>query len=162
LGATPSGPTTSNRLNTDIFPPSRLLPQTQGSTQGTTGTGAGVTGSSGNPSDQTQQNQTGPLGTNAQTNQNSLGLGTNGADQNGQNNSMGFNSQGGASNQLKQIDPNQQTSGGSSTGRTGRNELTVTINDCIKLWDDKTHMSKSEWRATCKRVQNHLNGVIVK
>ena len=43
----------------------------------------------------------------------------------------------------------------------GRNELTVTINDCIKLWDNKTHMSKSEWAATCKRVQNHLNGVII-
>src|SRR6476469_3336055 len=32
LGSTPSGPATPNRSNTDIFPPSRLLPSTQGAT----------------------------------------------------------------------------------------------------------------------------------
>ena len=133
----------------------------------TTGTGsAGLSGSSNTTSDQSQLNQTGQLGTNVQIDPNSMGP-INGNNQGttqsttGQANTMGFNAQGGASNQLQQIEPNTQTSGGSSiTGRTGRNQLTVTVNDCIKLWDDKTHMSKTEWASTCKRVQNHLNNVI--
>ncbi len=33
------------------------------------------------------------------------------------------------------------------------------VADCMKLWDAGTHMSKAEWSATCKRVQNRLENL---
>ncbi len=29
--------------------------------------------------------------------------------------------------------------------------------DCLGLWDAKTHMTRQEWSATCKRVQTRIN-----
>jgi len=31
--------------------------------------------------------------------------------------------------------------------------------ECLKLWDAATHMSRSEWAATCRRIQNRLNDI---
>jgi hypothetical protein len=28
----------------------------------------------------------------------------------------------------------------------------MTLQDCLALWDAATHMSKQEWKATCKRT----------
>jgi len=35
------------------------------------------------------------------------------------------------------------------------------LTECVKLWDAGTHMSKGEWRAACKRVQDRLNNLEV-
>jgi hypothetical protein len=45
--------------------------------------------------------------------------------------------------------PNERTSGGSSgeRGATGK-----TLAECMGAWDGETHMSKDEWRNTCKRT----------
>ncbi|MDX2203253.1 MAG: hypothetical protein NW223_10925 [Hyphomicrobiaceae bacterium] len=31
--------------------------------------------------------------------------------------------------------------------------------DCIKLWDAGTHMTRAEWAATCRRIQNRLSTI---
>ena len=31
--------------------------------------------------------------------------------------------------------------------------------DCISIWDKGTHMTRAEWAATCRRIQNRLNTV---
>ena len=35
------------------------------------------------------------------------------------------------------------------------------VQDCMRLWDAKTHMSRVEWVRTCKRVQNRLENLKV-
>jgi hypothetical protein len=32
-------------------------------------------------------------------------------------------------------------------------------NDCLALWDAKTHMTRQEWSATCRRVQSRINTI---
>lgn len=29
--------------------------------------------------------------------------------------------------------------------------------ECLQIWDKATHMTRAEWAATCRRVQNRLN-----
>jgi hypothetical protein len=36
-----------------------------------------------------------------------------------------------------------------------------TLTECMTLWDDKTHMTKGQWRAACARVQSRLNNLEV-
>lgn len=31
--------------------------------------------------------------------------------------------------------------------------------ECLQIWDKGTHMTRAEWAATCRRVQNRLNTV---
>jgi hypothetical protein len=31
--------------------------------------------------------------------------------------------------------------------------------ECLALWDAKTHMTRSEWAATCRRIQTRLNDI---
>jgi hypothetical protein len=42
-----------------------------------------------------------------------------------------------------------------STGGGGGN----TVEDCMRLWDKATHMSKSEWRASCARSLHRFDAV---
>jgi hypothetical protein len=49
---------------------------------------------------------------------------------------------------------------GQSTGGPGRRIGATgggggkTIEECMALWDAKTHMTKEEWRRTCRRTLN--------
>ncbi len=63
-----------------------------------------------------------------------------------------------------QIGQSAATSRGSTGGAGGASGVTLgggggTINDCMALWDKDTHMSKSEWRRTCRRT---LNGIEIR
>jgi hypothetical protein len=62
-------------------------------------------------------------------------------------------------------DPNQPaTASGGATGsaqRTGKNPITEHYADCVKLWDNQTHMSKAEWSRTCRRIENRLQNLRV-
>src|SRR4029077_4696028 len=62
-------------------------------------------------------------------------------------------------------DPNQPaTASGGATGsaqRTGKNPITERYADCVKLWDNQTHMSKGEWSRTCRRIENRLQNLRV-
>lgn len=31
--------------------------------------------------------------------------------------------------------------------------------ECLNLWDAATHMTRAEWAATCRRIQNRLNDI---
>lgn len=31
--------------------------------------------------------------------------------------------------------------------------------ECLNLWDAATHMTRTEWAATCRRIQNRLNDI---
>ena len=31
--------------------------------------------------------------------------------------------------------------------------------DCLNLWDKGTHMTRSEWASTCRRIQNRLTAI---
>jgi hypothetical protein len=33
------------------------------------------------------------------------------------------------------------------------------VEDCMRLWDAGTHVSKQEWARTCQRIQTRLNGL---
>jgi hypothetical protein len=43
--------------------------------------------------------------------------------------------------------------------RTGKNPAAETVESCISLWEAGTHMSKAEWSATCRRIQNRLANI---
>lgn len=62
-------------------------------------------------------------------------------------------------------DPNlPATASGGATGsaqRTGKNPITEHYTDCVKLWDNQTHMSKAEWSRTCRRIANRLQNLRV-
>jgi hypothetical protein len=62
-------------------------------------------------------------------------------------------------------DPNlPATASSGATGsaqRTGKNPITEHYTDCVKLWDNQTHMSKSEWSRTCRRIENRLQNLRV-
>lgn len=34
--------------------------------------------------------------------------------------------------------------------------------ECLNLWDAATHMTRAEWAATCRRIQNRLNDITAK
>jgi hypothetical protein len=31
--------------------------------------------------------------------------------------------------------------------------------ECLNMWDAATHMTRAEWAATCRRIQNRLNDI---
>jgi hypothetical protein len=45
--------------------------------------------------------------------------------------------------------------------RTGKNPINERYADCVKLWDNQTHMSKAEWSRTCRRIENRLENLKV-
>jgi hypothetical protein len=47
------------------------------------------------------------------------------------------------------------------SSRTGKNSANDRYADCVNLWDAKTHMSKSEWSRTCRRIDNRLKNLQV-
>jgi hypothetical protein len=51
------------------------------------------------------------------------------------------------------------SSGGRAQNRTGKNPAAETVESCISLWEAGTHMSKAEWNATCRRIQNRLANI---
>jgi hypothetical protein len=162
LSPRPSGPVTPNRSNTDVFPPSRLLPPTGGSvstqqTQTPGSTSAGTASASG----------TAATGQDASTTQGGASTATpdtstSGTQANGSTTSDGQS--GGTAGPIRPIPPNSQTSSGSGSGqpfstRTGKNALNETVADCMKIWEPATHMSKADWQRTCRRVQGRLDQV---
>jgi hypothetical protein len=57
-----------------------------------------------------------------------------------------------------------QSSGANSSPqgvRTGKNPITERYADCIKLWDSETHMSRRDWARTCRRIENRLQNLQV-
>jgi hypothetical protein len=110
LTPTPSGPLTPNRSNSEVFPPSRVLPDTQGQAPNTRGSSA-ITPETGTPSGGSRV-------------------------------------------------PNPATGGvgSSQESKTGKNAK-ETVADCLKQWDAATHMSKSDWATTCRRIQGRLDNI---
>jgi hypothetical protein len=53
------------------------------------------------------------------------------------------------------------STGSTAPGRnlTGKNALNQEYADCIRLWDAGTHMTRTEWSRTCRRIQTRLNRV---
>jgi hypothetical protein len=45
--------------------------------------------------------------------------------------------------------------------RTGKNPINERYADCVKLWDNQTHMSKADWSKTCRRIENRLQNLKV-
>ena len=45
--------------------------------------------------------------------------------------------------------------------RTGKNPISERYADCVKLWDNQTHMSKTEWERTCRRIEHRLQNLKV-
>jgi hypothetical protein len=45
--------------------------------------------------------------------------------------------------------------------RTGKNPINEGYDECVKLWTSETHMSKSDWSRTCRRVENRLQNLKV-
>ena len=116
-GAPAPSPNPSAPLNTDTFPPSRLL------STPAPGTSSGVAGT---PPPGTSTPPPAPAG----------------------------------------ADPNlpATASGGRPQGegtRTGKNPINERYDDCVKLWDSRTHMSKAEWSRTCSRIENRLQNLQV-
>jgi len=158
-----SGPATPNRSNTDVFPPSRLLPPAQGSvstqqqtqTPGSTSTGTPSASSTASTGQTTTPGGT-PTTPDASTSATQNSANATATTTGGQSGASG------SSSQTKPIPPNSQTSSGSTQTqptRTGKNALNETIADCMKLWEPATHMSRADWQRTCRRVQGRLDQV---
>ena len=168
LGSTPSGPVTPNRSNTDIFPPSRLLPPTQGSTGTQTPAGGSTLDSPGAGTATTTTSTPGTPGaaSTADTPGSTTQSGASSPKQDGSTTattSDGQQGTGGAptTGSKRPIPPNSQTSsgGGGTATRTGKNSSNETVADCMKLWEPTTHMTKADWSRTCRRVQGRLDQV---
>ena len=41
--------------------------------------------------------------------------------------------------------------------KSKRSILEAAVTDCESMWDRGTHMTKTEWSRTCRRVQNRLH-----
>jgi hypothetical protein len=54
--------------------------------------------------------------------------------------------------QPRPFDPAELTSGGSARVGDSGGAAGGTLDDCMAVWDPTTHMSKDEWRVTCKRT----------
>ncbi|MBS0241447.1 MAG: hypothetical protein JSS20_04670 [Proteobacteria bacterium] len=61
---------------------------------------------------------------------------------------------------VQPIQPAPNSVSSQSGGATG-NQLYggggATVKDCMQLWDKSSHMTRTEWRATCKRTLNGIN-----
>jgi hypothetical protein len=114
LTPTPSGPITPNRSNSEVFPPSRVLPGTQGQAPNRPDTpgSTAITPETATPS-------------------------------------------GGS----RVPSPATGGVGSSQQSKTGKNATRDEVADCLKLWDAGTHMSKSDWAKTCRRVQGRLDNI---
>ena len=66
--------------------------------------------------------------------------------------------------------PNRSDPSGASSGRPApgganssqqsrKDAAQAAVKDCIGLWDKDTHMTRAEWRATCRRIQSRLDSV---
>ena len=49
--------------------------------------------------------------------------------------------------------------GANSSPASRKDAAQAAVAECEGLWDKDTHMTKDEWRATCRRIQNRLNTV---
>jgi hypothetical protein len=49
--------------------------------------------------------------------------------------------------------------GANSSPASRRNAAQAAVAECEGLWDKETHMTRDQWRATCRRIQNRLNDV---
>ena len=58
--------------------------------------------------------------------------------------------------------PGANSSAQSRDNRTGKNAADEEYADCMRLWDQATHMTKQEWSRTCRRVQSRLDQVQIK
>jgi hypothetical protein len=173
-----TGPATPSRSNTDQFPPSRLLPPTQGAvstqqtqTPGSTGTPSASGAATTNQSTTPGGTLTTPGGTATTRDGTSTAMpdastsGTQGSGTAATTDGRfgnGQSSASGSTGPTRPVPPNSQTSSGSSqtpATRTGKNSLNDTVADCMRLWDSATHMSKADWRRTCRRVQGRLDQV---
>jgi hypothetical protein len=162
VGTTPSGPVTPNRSNTDIYPPSRLLPPTQGSAGTQTPAGGSTLNSPGTGAATSTPGNPGAASA-ADTPGSTTQSGASSSTQDGSTTATTTNGQqgtGGSTNPARPIPPNSQTSsGGGPATRTGKNSSNETVADCMKLWEPTTHMSKADWSRTCRRVQGRLDQV---
>jgi len=137
----PPGTTT----NTDVFPPSRVL---QSPAPGAASPATAVPNAA-------SQGQPAP----GQATTGAPGQSTTGQATSGQSNSQTGNfPSSGARPQPGGANSSQQSV---ESARTGKNPMQHTLNDCIRLWDPGTHMTKQQWRSTCARVQNRLNNIQV-
>ncbi len=172
LAPKPSGPVAPSRSNTEVFPPSRLLPPTGGAvstqqTQTTGSTSAGTTSATGTATTGQSTTQGGTSTTSGDPSTATSDTSTSGTQTNGNTTataSDGQSNAGGTAGPIRPIPPNSQTSSGSGTGqpfstRTGKNALNETVADCMKIWEPATHMSKADWQRTCRRVQGRLDQV---
>jgi hypothetical protein len=41
----------------------------------------------------------------------------------------------------------------------GKSSVRDTYAECMKIWEPATHMTKPEWSATCRRVQDQLEQI---
>jgi hypothetical protein len=44
----------------------------------------------------------------------------------------------------------------STEAASKRSALEAAVADCERMWDRGTHMTKTEWSQTCRRVQNRI------
>jgi hypothetical protein len=57
--------------------------------------------------------------------------------------------------------PAAASGGRAQSSRTGKNPINERYADCMKLWDNQTHMSKADWSKTCRRIENRLQNLNV-
>jgi hypothetical protein len=57
--------------------------------------------------------------------------------------------------------PATASGGRAHSTRTGKNPINERYADCMKLWDNQTHMSKADWSKTCRRIENRLQNLKV-
>jgi hypothetical protein len=152
----PSGPVTPNRSSTDIFPPSRVLPPTEGAVSTQSPGSTGTTPTTGTSS----TGQATPGGAAATTTDPSTSEAQGNATTNGTTTATTTDGQSsGSTGATRPIPPNSQTSSGSSqpvSTRTGKNALNETATDCMKIWEPAHHMTRVEWSRTCRRVEGRV------
>jgi hypothetical protein len=133
-GVSPSAPSPAAPLNTEVFPPSRLLQAPAPSSTSP--------GQSGSPAQSGAAASAPPAGSA------SPGAPT-APDPNLPATASGGRPQPGGANSSPQ------------SGRTGKNPIGERYADCIKLWDSQTHMSRVDWARTCRRIENRLQNLQV-
>jgi len=148
----PTAPATQGQpgttTNTDVFPPSRVL-QSPAPGAASPTTAVPNAASQGQP---TPGQATSGAPGQSTTGQSTTGQSTSTTPQTDNFPPSGGRPQAGGANSSQQsVD----------SARTGKNPMQHTLNDCIRLWDPGTHMTKQQWRNTCARVQNRLNNIQV-
>ena len=134
-GVTTPAPSPAAPLNTDVFPPSRLL---QAPAPCSTSPAQ-----SGSPAQSAGSADTAPAAGNASPGAPAA------PDPNLPATASGGRAQPGGANSSSQ------------SVRTGKNPIGERYADCIKLWDTQTHMSRADWARTCRRIENRLQNLQV-